>query len=74
MKMNAHLGILGTCIIIETALMSKFPPAFPEFLDIVEGRPTRINDRMSHILGWYLPGIISDEFQVAGMFFLTVIN
>lgn len=56
--------IAGTCILIESAISEKFPPAFPEYLDVIEGSPTRIDDRMSHILGWYLPGIISDELQV----------
>lgn len=49
---------------MEAALTDKFPPAFPEYVDVIEGSPSRINDRMHHILGWYLPGIISDELQV----------
>ena len=71
-KTNAQRAIKGTCILIEAALLSKFPPAYPEFLDIVEGQPTRINDRMSHILRWYLPGIILDKFQVAVFFVLRI--
>ncbi|EDR07661.1 uncharacterized protein LACBIDRAFT_298012 [Laccaria bicolor S238N-H82] len=53
----------GTCILVETAIASKFPPAFPEHIDVVEGNPTRVNDRMGHILAWYLPGIMSEELQ-----------
>ena len=52
------------CILLETALEMKFPPAFPEFIDVVKGNPTKISDRTKHILGWYLPGILSNKLQV----------
>ncbi|KIJ92473.1 hypothetical protein K443DRAFT_135284 [Laccaria amethystina LaAM-08-1] len=53
----------GTSFLIEAAISEKFPPAFPDYIDVVEGSPARINDCMSHIFGWYLPGIISEDLQ-----------
>jgi hypothetical protein len=63
-RTNIDFHIKGTSFLIEAAISEKFPPAFPDYIDVVEGSPARINDCMSHILGWYLPGIISEDLQV----------
>lgn len=61
---NLLMGISGRVMLMEDALLRKYPPAFPTEDEVVEDRPVVVRDVRGRHLAWYLPGAMSDELQV----------
>jgi hypothetical protein len=51
-------------MLIEEALLRKYPPAFPLDDNVVEDKPAMIRDVRGRHLAWYLPGAMSEGLQV----------
>ena len=52
-------------MLLEEALLQRYPPAFLPDDEVVEDRPAMVRDVRGRHLAWYLPGAMSEGLQAS---------